>query len=449
MTEKKIFSRRDFLKAAAAASTLVPLSTIVPFARASQPEQASTELVIWYWADYNREIISASPDNPEARWWGWIFDHFEEANPNVKLKVEAHGWDKALHDGLMAAIAGGNAPDVTHGEAFVQEFAALGAFDAVNINPEDFPSGAIAGAMREDVVYGVPAMTSSFALEINQTVLEQSGGDANFSPETWIELVWDSAAVFKAGGEGENWFGFMAPGPGSTYRSALRVAPWINRAGASMGDGKQATLNDARAIPAYELMRSLFKTSDMGAALSDDDEILGSVVWNNRAAYQISASWDAWYAHRHNANTKFVPLPAYNGEGATTANSVVGNIVFSPLKTSANAGLAVKLVEFLAEAETQWQIAKIRGFFLPALKSVLADSDVTRQKPYEGFEANLQVIVDTLLNEQTYPVPPFAKNATSIWENWNNVYGQILFTDEPVSALLDKLQADTEHLLTR
>jgi ABC-type glycerol-3-phosphate transport system substrate-binding protein len=447
MTEKKIFSRREFLKAAAAASALVPLSTIPAFA-APQPVQATTELVIWYWADYNREIIAASPDNPEAQWWGWIFDHFEESNPNAHLRVEAHGWDKALHDGLLAAIAGGNAPDVTHGEAFVQEFAALGAFDSVSVNPDDFPSGAIAGAIRDDVVYGVPAMTSSFALEVNQTVLEQSGGDPNFTPETWDELVRDSASVFKAGGEGQNWFGFTVYGPGSSYRSALRVLPWINRAGASMGDGKQAMFNDPRSIPAYEMLRSLFKTSDMGAALSDDDEMIGSVVWGNRAAYQISASWDAWQAHRHNANTVFAPIPAYPGDGATAANTVVGNIVFSPLKTSVNAELAVRLVEFLAEPESQWQIAKIRGFFLPALKSVLADPNVTRQKPYEGFEANLQVIVDTLLDEQTYPVPPFPKNGMSIWENWNNVYGQILLTEEPIPELLDKLQADTERLLT-
>lgn len=447
MAEKKVFSRREFLKAAAGA--LAPLSTVASFASASQPEQASTELVIWYWADYNREIIAASPENPEAQWWGWIFDHFEEANPNVRLRVEAHGWDKALHDGLLAAIAGGNTPDVTHGEAFVQEFAALGAFSSVNLMPDDFPAGAIAGAIFEDGVYGAPAMTSSFALEVNQTVLEQSGGDPNFAPATWDELVWDSAAVFNAGGEGRDWFGFMVYGPGSTYRSALRAMPWIYRAGGLIAsdDGKQARFNHPRSLPAYEMLRSLFKTSDVGAALSDNDQTIGSVVWNNRAGYQISASWDAWYAHRHNANTVFVPLPEYPGDGATAANTVAGNIVFSSLKTSENPGLAVKFVEFLAEPETQWQVAKIRGFFLPALKSVLANPEVTRQKPYEGFGANLQVIVDTLLNEQTYSAPSFPKNGMSIWEKWNTAFGQILLTEEPISALLDELQIEAERLL--
>lgn len=216
-----------------------------------------------------------------------------------------------------------------------------------------------------------------------------------------------------------------------------------------MADGERATFNDPRSIPAYELLRSLFKTSEVGAALSDDDEMIGSVLWNNRACYQVSASWDAWYAHQRNANTIFVPLPAYPGEGAVTANTVVGNIIFSPLTTSANPELGVKLVEFLAEPETQWQVAKIRGFFLPALKSILADPNVTQQRPYEGFEDNLQVIVDTLLNETINPVPSFTKNAASIWENWNNVYGQILLTDMPIPTLLDQLQADIERLLAR
>lgn len=446
MAEKKKVSRREFLKAAA--SSLVPLSVLPDFMNMSPPSQSPVELVIWYWADYNRDVIAATPDNPEGRWWGWIFDHFEEANPNVTLKVEAHGWDEALHDGLLAAIAAGRAPDVTHGEAFVQEFAALGAFAPVNINPDDFPSGTIDGAVRKGEVYGVPAMTSSFALEINRTVLEQSGVDPSYTPATWDELVWDVASVFEAGGEGRDWFGFMVYGPGSTYRSALRVMPWISRAGGVMAEGENAAFNDVRSIPAYEMLRSLFRTSDVGAALSDDDERIGSVVWENRAAYQVSASWDAWYAHRHRANTVFVPLPAYPGDGAAAANGVVGNIVFSPLKTGANPELAVKFVEFLAEPETQWQIAKIRGFFLPALKSVLADPNVTRQKPYGGFEANLQVIVDALLNEVTYPAPPFAKNATSIWKSWNDVYGQILLSDSSIPELLDGLQADAERLLT-
>jgi hypothetical protein len=74
--EKRKFSRRDFLKVSAtvSAGALAAVSASA-FAEpvGSIPVQANTELVIWYWADYNREIIDNSPDNAEALWWKLFF----------------------------------------------------------------------------------------------------------------------------------------------------------------------------------------------------------------------------------------------------------------------------------------------------------------------------------------------------------------------------------------
>jgi ABC-type glycerol-3-phosphate transport system substrate-binding protein len=137
----------------------------------------------------------------------------------------------------------------------------------------------------------------------------------------------------------------------------------------------------------------------------------------------------------------------FGGDSAVPGNVVVGNITFSPVKTGANPQVGVGFVEFLAEEETQWQIAKIRGFFLPAHKNVLADPQVTTQGSYAGYEANAQVIVDVLLNEETHPIPPFSKNGSTIWTEWSYRFGRVLLTNESITDILDEMQAKAEELL--
>ncbi len=114
---------------------------------------------------------------------GWSTT-FEAQNPGVKIKGEDHGWDEPLRTGLLTAIAGNTAPEATIGEAFVHEFAALGAFNPViDTKADDFVIGSVLGALIEGKLYGVPAFTSSFALEINKDVIEKSGVDPNIGSQ--------------------------------------------------------------------------------------------------------------------------------------------------------------------------------------------------------------------------------------------------------------------------
>ncbi|MCL5998909.1 MAG: extracellular solute-binding protein, partial [Chloroflexi bacterium] len=153
-------SRRNFLRMSALAATgAVAAACGVPPAPApstsqqqgeqqpaQQPSTETKQVVLWgVGVDLDKRLQKNAQDN-DAIWQKWLIETFESRNPGVKVKGEDHGWDEPLRTGLLTAIAGGTAPDATIGEAFVHEFAALGAFNEVtDVNPDDFVPGSVRG----------------------------------------------------------------------------------------------------------------------------------------------------------------------------------------------------------------------------------------------------------------------------------------------------------------
>ena len=464
MSPKRL-TRRDFLRLTAlsgagmaAASTLAACATPTPqvvkeTVVVTPTPAARKEVVVWWGSGVDIELkLQQDPKNTDALWAKWLIEHFEARYPGTKVKAEDHGWDEPLRTGLLTAIAGGNAPDVTIGEAYVHEFASLGAFNPVeDVNYKDFPWGTVAGAYFEGKLYGIPAFTSSFAMEMNRTVLEKSGLNPDKPPKTWDEILANSQKVFEAGKKGADWFGFTVygPTPTRTYGAVLRAMPWINRTGGLVGDdaGTKPMFNDSRAVAAYELLRALFKTTDPGVSLSEHEEKVGGALWENKSAYQVSATWDCYFAKQRGANTLYAPVPDCTFSGCLRSNVVLGNLTFSPLKTGRNPEMGIKWCQFLAEEESQWQIAKIRGWVLPTLLKVLKAPDLAQQKGYEGHEKEMKVHIEILLNEELHPVPPFKKNPSRIWTMWSDIFGKILLTSEPIPTLLNQMQAEAEKLL--
>ena len=421
-------------------------------AATTAPAAGPKTIVVWGAGVDLDKKLATNPKDLNALWEKWLVENFQAQNPGVTIKGEDHGWDEPLRTGLLTAIAGNNAPDTTIGEAFVHEFAALGAFnDIPDVKPDDFVPGSVLGALIQGKLYGIPAFTSSFALEINRAMLEKSGLDKNKVPKDWNDMLEMSTAIYNKGNKGKDWFGFTVygPTPTRTYGAALRAMPWVNRSGALMGpdDGSKATFNDPKGVQSYEMLRSLFKTTDPGTSMSEDENKVGGAVWDGKAAMQLSATWDAQTAFNRKSDSVFVPIPNCTADGCNPGNTVLGNLTHSPLKKGKQPELGVKWCQFLAKADTQAQIGKIRGGVLPTLKAALNDETLVKNAPYEGYSANIDVMRKILLTENTHPTPPFSKNASKIWNMWSDVFGKILLTTTPVKELLDSMQSQAEAFL--
>lgn len=441
-------------QAPAATPTTAPAAAQpTPAAQAAPPAKGEVTIVVWAGS-----LAQTDTTTPGGQWAKWIIDHFQEKNPGVKVKAEDHGWDQALRTALLTAIAGGTVPEITTGEAFVHEFASLGAFADlrdVGVQADMFAPGPVKGSIFKGKLYGVPIFTSPFALETNVRTAKKAGLDPENPPKTWDELVANSQKAFKAGqGSDQKFVGFnlYGPAPNRIYGCVLRTLPWINQTGHPLGDddGTKAFMNDPDALPAYELSRNLFKTADPGNTFSGDEGKLYAYLWQDKAVYQASATWNVYNAIDAKAECVYHPLPRKDPN--VSGNVVLGNEVYSPLAKAKNLDAALKFEAFMADAETQKQVGNILGFRLPTLKSLLQDPNLTKLPAYTTYkgvsiENAMRSFADILVKEDVHPVPPYAKNPDKIWIAWGDAFGKILQSSGPIKPTLDELQAKVEKLL--
>ena len=385
---------------------------------------------------------------PQGKWADWVRKTFMEKNAQFEIDAQDKGWDQALRTGLLTAIAGNAAPEVTTGEAFVHEFAALGAFNVVPDLPiKHFAYGPVAGSIYQGQLYGVPILTSPFALETNKRTAEKAGLDPTKPPKTWDELVVNSEKA-KAAGKGEYiGFNLYGPAPNRIYGAVLRTIPWINQTGKPLGDddGTQSFMNSKEHVAAYELSRKLFATADPGNTFSGDEGKLYAYLWQDKGVYQLSATWNIFNSIDNKAESLFHPMPRQDIN--RSGNVVLGNEVYSSLKKAKNQEGAIAVQKFMADPETQKQAGIVLGSRLPTVASVLSDPALETLAGYAKAPVAIRVFADILLKEDVKPVPPYSKNADKVWIAWGDAFGKILQSTDPIQPILDKLQADVERLI--
>lgn len=422
----------------------------------AKPAQAATAAIPVITAGSGKEVVVWSGqitfndmNTSNGRWATWIRDTFVQKNPGFSLKVEDRGWDQALRTSLLTSIAGNTVPDVTTGEAFVNEFAQLGALAPVEgLNKADFAHGPIAGAVYKDQIYGVPIFTSAFALETNVRVAQKAGIDPNQPPKTWDELLANAQKAHQAGNGAFVGYNLYGPAPNRVYGTVLRTLPWINQTGKPLGgdDGTNPNFNDPAQVAAYEFSRKLFALADPGNSFSGDEPKLYSYLWDDKALYQITHMGFILNAQDANAETVYHPLPTK--EAGKTGNVVLGNVTFSPLAKAKNPEGAQALVKFMAEPETQKQLGEINGVRLPTIMALLQDPQLEQAAGYKRIGSHVaRTYADVLLKEDVRPVPPFPKNADKIWIAWGDAFGKILQGNDPIQPTLDALQQDVTRQL--
>jgi multiple sugar transport system substrate-binding protein len=440
--------------APAAAAPAAATNTPAPAAQSAPASGAATTVVVWAGS-----MAPTDPTTPGGKWAAWVIKTFQDKNPGITIKAEDHGWDQPLRTAVLTAIAGGNVPEITTGEAFVHEFAALGAFadvGAAGLTADQFAPGPVKGSIFKGKLYGVPIFTSPFALETNVRTAKLAGLDPTKPPKTWDELIANSQKAYQAGQAASNKFvGFnlYGPAPNRIYGAVLRTIPWVNQTGHPMGDddGTKAMMNDPGNEPAYELTRTLFKTADPGNSFSGDEGKLYAYLWQDKAVYQASATWNIYNAIDGNSETLYHPLPRHDAN--VSGNVVLGNEVYSPLAKAKGLQGALKFEAFMADPETQKQVGNLLGQRLPTVKSVLTDPNFTKLPAYTTYKDKdisgaIRAFADILANEDVHPVPPYAKNPDKVWIAWGDALGKVLQTSDPIQPILDNLQTQVTSLIS-
>ncbi|WP_068677026.1 ABC transporter substrate-binding protein [Oceanobacillus sp. Castelsardo] len=144
------------------------------------------EITYWYaWGDK----IGENNEN--------LVKQFNEMQDEIRVTAEFQGNYDELHSKTQAALAAGNAPEVTQNEiSSIETFARAGMTqelttfveqDAEEVNMEDFNPGLMGNSYVDDKLYGLPYLRSTPIVYINKTMFEEKGIDLE-SIQTWEDF---------------------------------------------------------------------------------------------------------------------------------------------------------------------------------------------------------------------------------------------------------------------
>ncbi len=478
--DRKLISRRDFIKAAgitAGASLLAACApqatpTAAPTAVGVSPTAVPAPAVMEVW--WNTDVPDlaaladwkADPDNElfKKMWnWGGLartkFQPFVDAHPGVTLNITTHSWDWDLRQNQLMGLAAGIIPDTTYGEAYVNEFVQLDVFASVAADKAALlAEGSVAGATKDGKVYGLAKSSGADVLFINLDKVEQAGMDPTKLPATWDELVTLAQAISESN-VSDKWgnTSYYTYGPGGdSYGQAMRILNWFNSNNAPLGSNLGVpTANIAGAADTWAFHNDLMWSSSENLILQSESEG-GSGQLFNDGVIALKPGWnnDATSVGAGNVNATAIefPLPP-NGKPATI---VIGNDIESPLKGGHNPDLGIELVEqTTTDPKAQAWLAANAGIWIPALKSLLEQYETYDDLGGYGTDTAKTIVRTTmrvLLEGGSGPLPGWPKNGTRIWTAFNDSYGRIWKGKLDVAAIqteLDTLQTTIEGLVKK
>lgn len=449
-------------------STL-PLLKPAPATEAQEAEAVT--LIIW-----GEPGTAGCANDPTSTWEFCIYvrefnTQWEAQHPNIKLQWEDHSWDAELRDNVLAAVEEGNTPDIIVGEAFMSEYIAQDLLLPLDFTQEQIDNlipATIQAVNANGQIYGVAAFTAIFTLEINADVFWIAG----LNPDTVDLSTWDNvsetAAFITEAGNGA-FYGFSILGPTFAPAAALfRVAPYIYQAGAdfcNMPDCDTPTFNDPKAIPVYEWLRDLYQYTPPDLVFNGNEGYIFSQLFNGLTAMQTAGSWHiSWGLGNGCQDCRYLPLPL--PPDGTRANVVVGNATYSIMKDTAHPQEAQLFLEWLIDTDMQnnlfWtgvggrlpttyaaieRLEEIKDGNLdlvPTFYEELLGKDVNNA-PTEV--ALYDVFIDELLNGDVRVLPPWKTNGTELNTLWNEMFTELLSSDQPVPEILDQYQAQAEAII--
>lgn len=479
MAVRNGITRREFVRLVGAGAGAAVLSACVVQPQAGGGGQAgsqaapsnapeSMELDVWWNADIPDLTTKweQNPDNEEfKKTWNWgglaraMYPPFLEKHPGVTLKITAHSWDWDLRQNQLMALAAGIVPDVSYGEAYVNEFVQLGIYNPVSdAAAQQFPAGTTAGATVDGKVYGLPMSSGADVLFINLATWEKAGLDRNKLPTTWEELVAGCQTISKVNPDdrwGNNCYFTYGPDP-NTYGTAMRILHWFNQNNAPLGDDLGVpSANAPGAADAWAFHNDLMWSSTEALITQAEGEA-GSGKLFNDGVIAVKPGWnnDATSVGEGNVDATAIqfPLPP----GGKPATIVIGNQINSPLKNGKNPDLAITLVEeTLTADDTQTWLADNAGIWIPAKKSLLEQYETYDKLggyKTDGAKAIVRITMKTLLEGGAGPLPGWPKNGSRIWSEWNNSYQRIWkgkLAKDAIQTELDALQKSIEGLLVK
>jgi len=354
-------------------------------------------------------------DNPDADvtitfWHGWsadsevaaiqaTVDAFEDANPNIHVKVVGNITDDKINQALRAG--GPKAPDVVSSFTTdnVGQFCSSGAFvdlnpffDDAGIDPAaTFPAAQLQYTQYEGNQCALPLLGDAYGLYYNKDAFAAAG--ITDPPKTLSEFDADAVKLTKTSGDTYSQLGFMPNFHG--YESTIThfVPQWSPQY--FTDDGKSNVANDPAFEEAFEWQRNLVAKLGGYDRLEKYRNTFGdewgakNPFMTGQLAMAIDGEWRAGMiqADAPDLNFGVAPFPVPDDQAATYGKGYITGTIVGIASTSQKQNAAWRFVQYLT-TDTKAVVDFANAIHnVPSTQAALASPDVSQDPSMQTFIA--------------------------------------------------------------
>lgn len=370
-------------------------------------------------------LVPSYSDNTQGLWED-VIAGFEEANPDIDVKLEVQSWDN-LDSVITTKVSGGQAPDIYNGGPFAG-FAAdelLYTTEEV-VSPDtysDFQDTFIKNASVDGTAYGLPLIASARALFVNNDLLEQAGATI---PTTWDELL-ESAKKISALGNGVAGYGM----PLGSEEAQAEAAVWLWGGGGTFGDADEITIDTPENLVGAEFIQKMVTEGATQAdAGSTDRSPLMDIFIQGKIGMQVGLPPTVGQIADGNPelNYTIAPIPTQDGSALTVG---VADHLMAFKNDGKKQEAITKFFDYYFSPDVYVPWVQTEGF-LPTTKS--------GAEALNGEEA-LKPFLDALPAAQFYPSTNPNWSATDA--AFKALFGQ-LAQGKDAATVLQEIQAQSD-----
>ena len=298
-------------------------------------------------------------------WEQWRVDEFKKAYPGVNIEVQSVPESAGMTNGvLLAAIAGGNPPDVLVADNYIASygFAGQGAFEswdpyleAIGASFTDFLPGFRGLMQYNGQTFLLPQDSNVIMLYLNTDMVAKAGLDIKDYPKNLNELAdWAEKLTVRDASGRITRYGFIPwldyPGETPTTWPYMFGAELYNPA------TNKLELTDPRVVAAFQWMREWAQkydpvairgfTQTAGGFFSPDH-----LFFQDKLAMTVTGNWvtNALRIYAPQVNYTCVPIPVPSG--GRERSTPLGSNVFAIPKGSKRPDLAALFFKFTQRTE--------------------------------------------------------------------------------------------------
>ena len=322
-----------------------------------------------------------------------MVEEFEEANPDIKVKLTDLTWANG-HEKIVIAFASGKAPDVLElGSDWIAQFAVHGHLaeltaDALK-DSADFRGWSM--ATYQGKVYAHPWILGTRVLFSNRDLLTKAGYEKDFIPADQQQF---KEAAFKIGNLGRDIYGWGS-NTAEKHRLYKKFLPFFWTAGAQLftDDNKYCVLSSKKAADALRLYKELHDSCGYVATQRGIED----AFLDGRIGFILSGDWLLKRIELEKRDINLVstlmPGPRFPGR------SFLGGEFLALAEASTHKAAAAKLIEFITSPDNQARFCK-------AARSANPSSRAAQEDEYFRSNIHLQTFIKQIAMAKHPPVDP-------------------------------------------